>query len=289
MHTRRRITPYLLLFPAVILLILLYAYPFILTIIQSFQRVVLFGGDSYWVGFDNYISILTDQTFYQNLMTTFRYALLTIVLKMIVALILALFLHSDIFGKGLMRFIMLLPWAVPQVAVALVWKWIYDGQYGYLNYYLEKLGLLSERISWLADPDVTMYAVSFVDAWMGWPLITMMLLAGLEAIPESLYEASLIDGANAWRRFTNVTMPGIKNVFLITTTLVSIWTFNSFNVIYVLTQGGPLRTTETLMMRVYNESFQNFNFGVSSALTLIIIVLITFFTFGYIRQLFKED
>lgn len=289
MHTRRRITPYLLLFPAVILLILLYAYPFILTIIQSFQRVVLFGGDSYWVGFDNYISILTDQTFYQNLMTTFRYALLTIVLKMVVALILALFLHSDIFGKGLMRFIMLLPWAVPQVAVALVWKWIYDGQYGYLNYYLEKLGLLSERISWLADPDVTMYAVSFVDAWMGWPLITMMLLAGLEAIPESLYEASLIDGANAWRRFTNVTMPGIKNVFLITTTLVSIWTFNSFNVIYVLTQGGPLRTTETLMMRVYNESFQNFNFGVSSALTLIIIVLITFFTFGYIRQLFKED
>ena len=119
--------------------------------------------------------------------------------------------------------------------------------------------------------------------------IFLLFLAGLEAIPKSLYEASRLDGANQINQFFHITLSEIGPVLLITTTLVSIWTFNSFNVIYVLTQGGPLRQTETLMMRVYNESFQNFNFGVSSALSVLIIILLILFTSLYISQLMKEE
>ncbi len=289
MIEKRDWTPFYFLLPAMILMVLLYAYPLFLTLIQSFQNVQLFGGESSFIGLNNYRQLLKDSNFYHNLSVTVRYSLFTIILKMLGGLLLALSINSDIYGRKIIRFLMLIPWALPQVAVAVVWQWIYNGNYGYLNYYLQQLNLLKSNISWLADMDITLYAVSFVDAWMGWPLVTMMILAGLEAIPKSLYEASRLDGANQINQFFHITLPEIGPVLLITTTLVSIWTFNSFNVIYVLTQGGPLRQTETLMMRVYNESFQNFNFGVSSALSVLIIILLILFTSLYISQLMKEE
>lgn len=289
MIKRQRWTPYALLFPALVLLLILYAYPFILTFIQSFQNVALFGGDSTWVGLDNYKFLLNDANFAKNLNVTLRYTVVTVLLKIVIGFAFALMLNGDLYFKKVLRFLLLIPWAIPQVAVSVVWKWIYDGNYGYLNYFLQQLGLLQDNISWLADPDVTFYAVSFVDAWMGWPLITLMFLSGLETIPKSLYEAAQVDGANRFNRFIHITLSEIRGVFLVVLTLVTIWTFNSFNVIYVLTQGGPLRSTETLMMRVYNESFQNFNFGVSSALTIIILVLLVLFTFFYVRNIIKDE
>lgn len=289
MIEKRDWSPFYFLLPAMVLMVLLYAYPLFLTLIQSFQEVQLFGEESSFIGLDNYRQLLNDSNFYHNLSVTVRYSFFTIILKMVGGLVLALSINSDIYGRKIIRFLMLIPWALPQVAVAVVWQWIYNGHYGYLNYFLQQINLLQTNISWLADMDLTLYAVSFVDAWMGWPLVTMMILAGLEAIPESLYEASRLDGANRINQFFHITLSEIRPVLLITTTLVSIWTFNSFNVIYILTQGGPLRQTETLMMRVYNESFQNFNFGVSSALSVLIILLLVLFTSVYISQLMKEE
>lgn len=285
----KKFTPYLFLLPAWILLIILYAYPYGLTLLQSFQKVNLFGGENSWVHFDNYSYLLSDNNFFKNLNVTVKYSLVTISLKIIVGLLFALMLNADIYAKKFLRFLFLIPWAIPQVAVAVAWKWIYDGKYGYLNQLLTSWEWIPANISWLADPEKTLYAVSLVDAWMGWPLITMMFLSGLEAIPDSLYEAAALDGANRFYRFFHVTLSEMRNVFLIVLTLVTIWTFNSFNVIFVLTQGGPLRSTETLMMRVYNESFQNFNFGVSSALTVIILALLIGFTFYYVYHMIKEE
>ena len=280
-------TAILFVMPALVLLTLLYAYPLILMVVQSFQEVALFGGQSQFVFLDNYHQLLSDSSFYRNLAITFKYSVLTILIKMLGGLLIALALNSDIFAKKTLRFLMLIPWAIPQVAVAMIWKWIYNGQYGYLNYFLEGIASIQSHISWLADTRVTLYAVSFVDAWMGWPLIAMMILAGLEAIPDNLYEASRLDGASRWGQFVHITLPEIRGVLLITFTLVSIWTFNSFNVLYVLTQGGPLRSTETMMMRVYNEAFQNFDFGVSSALSVLIMIMILLPISLYIRQLVK--
>lgn len=289
LEDKRKWTPYYFLLPAMILLVTLYIYPIVLTFFQSFFEVALFGGESIFVGLDNYRQLLASSTFYNNLSTTLIYTVYTVALKMLGGLGLAIMLNSNIYGKKFWRFMMLIPWAIPQVAVSIIWKWIYDGHYGYLNGILQYFDILTENVSWLANTDVTLYMVGIVDAWMGWPMVTMMILAGLESIPHSLYEASRLDGASTWSQFRYITLPGISGVLLITLTLVSIWTFNSFNVIYVLTGGGPLRSTETLMMRVYNESFQNFDFGVSSALSVLIIIFLILFTIAYIRQLFKEE
>ncbi|EPH13279.1 carbohydrate ABC transporter permease [Facklamia hominis] len=277
------------LLPAMILLTILYAYPMFLLLVQSFQKVELFGAQSKFVAFDNYIRLLKDKGIYHNLRITLLYSCVTIAIKMLGGLMIALLINSDIYGKKLARFIMLIPWAIPQVAVSIIWKWIYDTRYGYLNYFLDAVNWVQGNIAWLADKDVTLYAVSIVDAWMGWPLITMMILAGLEAIPKSLYEAGRLDGANTWKQFWHITLPELAPVLTITFTLVSIWTFNSFNVIFVMTQGGPLRSTETLMMRVYNEAFKKFDFGMSSALSVLIILFMLAFISLYIRQLTKED
>lgn len=277
------------LLPAMILLTILYAYPMFLLLVQSFQKVELFGDQSKFVAFDNYIRLLKDKGIYHNLRITLLYSCVTIAIKMLGGLMIALLINSDIYGKKLARFIMLIPWAIPQVAVSIIWKWIYDTRYGYLNYFLDAVNWVQGNIAWLADKDVTLYAVSIVDAWMGWPLITMMILAGLEAIPKSLYEAGRLDGANTWKQFWHITLPELAPVLTITFTLVSIWTFNSFNVIFVMTQGGPLRSTETLMMRVYNEAFKKFDFGMSSALSVLIILFMLAFISLYIRQLTKED
>lgn len=277
------------LLPAMILLTILYAYPMFLLLVQSFQKVELFGAQSKFVAFDNYIRLLKDKGIYHNLRITLLYSCVTIAIKMLGGLMIALLINSDIYGKKLARFIMLIPWAIPQVAVSIIWKWIYDTRYGYLNYFLDAVNWVQGNIAWLADKDVTLYAVSIVDAWMGWPLITMMILAGLEAIPKSLYEAGRLDGANTWKQFWHITLPELAPVLTITFTLVSIWTFNSFNVIFVMTQGGPLRSTETLMMRVYNEAFKKFDFGMSSALSVLIILFMLAFISLYIRQLTKEE
>lgn len=280
---------WLYLTPSILLLILLYGYPILITLFQSFHNVSLFGSESVFIGLDNYRRLFQDPQILNNLRITLHYTIITVGLKLIGGLGFALLLNQDIYLKKIWRFLFLFPWAVPQVAVTVLWLWIYDGNYGYLNYHLVNLNLISEEISWLANTDLALYMVSFVDAWMGWPLITLMFLAGLEAIPNSLYEAADIDGANQFQKFIHITLPSIRPLALITTILTTIWTFNSFNVIYVLTQGGPLRTTETLVMRIYIESFSNFDFGYSATITILIIVLLTIVTSQYVRLIFKED
>lgn len=280
---------WLYLAPSILLLVLLYGYPILLTLFQSFHNVSLFGSDSVFIGLDNYRRLFRDPQIFNNLKITSHYTIVTVGLKLIGGLVFALLLNQDIYFKKFWRFLFLFPWAVPQVAVAVLWRWIYDGNYGYLNYLLLNLNLINEEISWLADTDFALYMVSLVDAWMGWPLITLIFLAGLEAIPNSLYEAAKIDGATRFQNFIHITLPSIRPLALIITILTTIWTFNSFNVIYVLTQGGPLRTTETLVMRIYIESFSNFDFGYSAAITTLIIVLLTIVTLQYVRMIFKED
>lgn len=280
---------WLSLAPAILLLGLLYGYPILLTLVQSFQQVSLFGSESVFVGLDNYIRLFRDPQILNNLMITIHYTIITVVLKLVGGLGFAILLNQDIYFKKLWRFIFLLPWAMPQVAVAVLWQWIYDGNYGYLNFLLMSFNLIQEEVAWLADPNLTIYMVSIVDAWMGWPLVTLMFLSGLKSIPNSLYEAASIDGASRLQKFFHITLPSIRPITYIIATLVTIWTFNSFNVIYVLTQGGPLRSTETLMMRIYIESFSNFDFGYSSAISMVVIILLSILTFQYIRLIFKED
>lgn len=285
---KSKMLPYLLLLPCFLVVIILYGYPMVLTFINSFNKVNLLTGSSDFIGLANYKYIFNDPQFYKSLSVTVKYTVITVFLKIFLGFLLAYLLSSNIFAKKQFRFLVLIPWAIPQVAVSTLWKWILDGRYGYINYFFMKLGITKSPILFLSDPNIALYCAAFVDAWLGISFVSMMFLAALEQIPTSLYEAAEIDGANKRRQFFDITLPGIRQTFVTILILVTIWTFNSFNVIYVLTQGGPMRSTETLIIKIYQEAFSRFNIGASSALTMIVVVILSLMTFIYSRRLLNE-
>ena len=279
----RNYTPYFLILPVVVFMLALYAYPIFLVFVESFHKTSIIAGSSEFVGLDNFRKIISDGSFSTTLGLTFKYTALTVFLKMFLGFVMALFLYSDIYFKKTLRFLSLIPWAIPQVAVSIVWKWILDGNYGYLNYYLIKFGIIEKNIAWLSSQKLAFFCAAFVDTWLGISLVSMIFLAALNSIDKSLYESSMMDGANVFQRFLYVTVPGVKTVFLITLTLVTIWTFNSFNVIFVLTQGGPMRSTETLIIRIYQEAFSKFDLGTSSALSVVVFLILIAFSAIYFK------
>lgn len=286
---KKKLSPYGLIIPVVIFMIIVYGYPLLLTFKYSFQEVSLIGSENNFVGFRNYIRVLTDEKFYNTLILTFKWAVLTIAIKIVIGFIMALLLNGELYFKKALRFLVLIPWAIPQVVVAILWTWILDGQYGYLNYYLKKFGLVEEAIRWLSDPNLALISTSIVDAWIGIPLITMIFLSGLSSIPDSLYEAAKVDGANIFQRFRYITLKAMKKVFLIALTLTTIWTFNSFNVIYVLTGGGPMDATETMMIKIYHEAFGKYNLGMSSTLSIIVFIILTILSILYWKQINRDE
>lgn len=286
---KKKLTPYLLIAPVVIFMLLVYGYPLFLTVKYSFFDVSLIGDNDTFVGLKNYISTLTDKEFYGTFWLTAKWTVLTVALKMGIGFFIAMILNSKIYIQKAYRFLVLIPWAIPQVVVSIIWTWILDGRYGYLNYYLQKIGLIQEPLSWLTETNLAFISTSFVDAWIGIPLVAMMFLAGLSGISESLYEAAQVDGANVLQRFFNVTIPSMKKVILISFTLTTIWTFNSFNIIYVLTGGGPIGATETMMIKIYSEAFGKYNLGISSTLSILVFITLTIMSIFYWKQLEKED
>ena len=281
--------PYTLLLPSLILIVALYGYPILLTFWQSFNEVNLLTSTTEFIGLNNYKDIFRDHSFYATLGITVKYTFITVLLKIFLGFGFAYILSRKIFLKKQFRFLVLIPWAIPQVAVSTLWSWILNGEYGYLNYYLMDIGLISEPLRFLSDPNLAFYCASFVDAWIGISLVSMMFLSGLEAIPRSLYEAAEVDGAGYFKQFIDITIPGIKKLFMTVLILVTIWTFNSFNVIYVLTKGGPMRATETLIIRIYQEAFSRFDLGMSSTLTVITVVILSIMTVIYVRGLNSDE
>lgn len=286
---KKRFTPYALIAPVCIFMVLVYGYPLFLTLKYSFQEVSLIGAENTFVGLANYKEALTNPKYYHALTLTFKWTVLTVALKIGVGFILALLLQGRLYFKRILRFLMLIPWAIPQVVVAILWSWILDGQYGYLNYYLQKFSLIDSGIAWLTKPDLAFISTSVVDAWIGIPLITMIFLAGFHGIPESLYEAAKIDGANRLQQFFYVTLPSMKRVIWIALLLTTIWTFNSFNVIYVLTSGGPMGATETMMIRIYKEIFGKYDLGMGATMAVTVFLILTLLSLIYWRQLEKGE
>lgn len=286
---KKKLSLYGLILPVIIFMIIVYGYPLLLTFKYSFQEVSLIGSENIFVGFRNYIRVLTDEKFYNTLILTFKWAVFTIAIKIVIGFIMALLLNGELYLKKALRFLALIPWAIPQVVVAILWTWILDGQYGYLNYYLQKFGVIEEVIRWLSDPNLALISTSIVDAWIGIPLITMIFLSGLSSIPDSLYEAAKVDGANIFQRFRYITLLTMKKVVLISLTLTTIWTFNSFNVIYVLTGGGPMDATETMMIKIYHEAFGKYNLGMSSTLSVIVFIILIILSILYWKQINRDE
>jgi multiple sugar transport system permease protein len=277
---RRHAFPYLLILPTLACMSIVLVYPTIRVVVMSFLRVDLLdpARSGVWVGLRNYVTILSRPDFWNALRITLIYAAGTLVGAYLFGLGTALMLNQRFVGRGLARVLVLLPWAIPFVAAAISFTWIYDAEYGVLNFLLLRSGLIAERVRWLTNPAVALRALILVSVWLQYPFVTMMMLAGLQTVSKDLYEAASIDGAGAWQRFWSVTLPGLSSVRSVVILLVTIWAFKQFTIVYTMTGGGPVRSTETLVIQTYRQAFTFYNMGLASTLgtiTLLIVMLLT--------------
>lgn len=261
---------YMLIFPSAIVFLIVSIYPLLTGIMLSFQNSSLYKGDEKkFVGLKNIITILTsDAEFRSDLLFTVIYTIGIVVIAYITGLVFSLLLNTDVPCRTLFRVLILIPWVISPAVSSMSWSWLLSDQYGFFNNFLKSIGVIDKSILFLADKTLAKIMVIIIGAWRNFPFITVSLLAGLQGISKDYYEAADIDGANKFQRFRYVTFPHLKNVSIITITLVSIWTFNNFDNIYILsdlkhikTKGWPrvidLGKNERYLF-VMNESYKDY-------------------------------
>lgn len=286
---KKRYIPYLFLLPSALFMILVFLYPLYLTFKYSFQNISMLDSQSQFVGLNNFIDLFTSIDFTKTVIRTLKWTISSVSIKLSVGLILALLLNKKIRGIKIYRVLLLVSWSMPQTVSAIIWQWIYDGNYGYLNYFLKKFGIISQNLSWLGERKLAFIATVINDAWAGIPFMAFTLLAGLQSIPKSLYEAAEVDGANRIEKLFFITFPQLKSIILIVSTLSFIWTFNSFNIIWILTKGGPIDATETLIIKIYRQAFGKFNIGLSSAMAVIVFLILITLSIIYWKIAVKDE
>jgi ABC-type sugar transport system permease subunit len=273
--------------PAIIVLLTVLAYPIVASFVLSFQRIRFAGqGLTYeFNGLNNYAELLKNQLFRESLFRSIYFTLVEVLAVTILALLVALMLNHPLGRHAFFRVVLLVPWALAPVANAVLWKWIYNANYGILNTILLGLGLVDQNIIWLGSPWLALNMILLADVWKAVPFIALLLLAGLQNIPTYLYKAARLDGANTWQQFVHVTLPGIKTSLVISIVLQSIWALKVFDLIYVLTHGSPADSTVLLNYLSWRETFSNLDIGYGAAIANVLFVLMFLLALSYIRAL----
>jgi len=279
------ILPYVLLSPAVLATVIVVFYPMVQAVITSLYNNILWKPRAVkFIGLDNYIAIWNDPVFWASLGRTAIWIGLTVPLQLLLGLVTALLLNQTFRWRSLARSLILIPWALPSVVIGLMWSWIYNPQVGLLNDLMLRLGLLQTAVPWLANPGTSLYAIIAALVWQGFPFFAIMILAGLQTIPHSLYEAAEIDGATDWEQFWHITLPALKSVLVTAVMLRIIWVANSIDVIYVMTGGGPGYATHTLPLYALKRTYASMDFGYGSALAVSFSLLLLGAIYMYLRR-----
>lgn len=271
--------PAVFLVPAAVTLAAVTLYPILYVLWLSLQRHSLIAGPSRFVGIDNFARLFSDARFWNALGNTVYFTALSVVVELMFGLAIALLLARAFVGQGALRAIVLLPWAIPTVVAARMWEWMYNGDFGVINY------LLGTDINWLGNPVWAIHAAIAMDVWKSTPFVALLLLAGRMTIAPELYQAARLDGAGSWALFRHVTLPLLRPLIFIVLIFRTIDAFRVFDAIYVLTGGGPANTTETLSIYTYKVLFQGLEFGYGSALAAAVFVCVAAITAVYVRLL----
>ena len=281
--------PYVLLSPAVLATLALVFVPMLQAVFTSLQHNILWKPrDVRFIGLDNYLAIAQDPVAWSSLGRTLLWIGLTVPLQLALGLATALLLNQQFRWRGLARSLILIPWALPSVVIALMWAWMYQPQVGLFNDLLLRLGLVSSAVPWLAQPGTALYAIIVALVWQGFPFFAIMILAGLQTIPASLYEAAAVDGATPWQQFREVTLPGLKGVLVTAVMLRLIWVANSIDVILVMTGGGPGYATHTLPLYAFKRTYGSMDFGYGTALACTFSLLLLGLIVLYLRRANKD-
>ena len=283
---RREWTAYLMNAPGLILFAVFTVYAVYWSIVLSFQDYDPLTSTGTYVGLDNYRSVVTDPDFHEALGHTVYFTLGSVPVTMAIALGLALLLNAQIRGLGLFRTAFYLPVITPLVVAAIIWKWVYNADYGLANYYLLQLGAINEPLLWLSDRDLAMPAVILMNIWKGVGFNMVVYLAGLQAIPQELYEAAEVDGAGRWSRFRRITFPLLIPTTFFLLIINTIGAMKAFTQIFIMTNGGPPGpggATTTVVYKIWFEAFRNFNIGYASAMAYVMFVLLFVVSFLQFR------
>jgi len=274
-RAREQRTGWMLLIPALIFLLLVFAYPILRAFwLSLFTQNLGTQLKLVFSGLDNYGRMINDGRFWQSLWNTSVFTTTSVLLELIIGMGVALILNQSFRGRGVVRTIALLPWALPTALMGLAWAWIFNDQYGIVNDILLRLGLIETGISWLGDPTLAMIAVVLADVWKTTPFIALLLLAGLQSISSDLYEAHSIDGATAWQSFWKITVPLLLPQIVIALLFRFAQAFGIFDLIQVMTGGGPAGATETVSLYIYGTVMRYLDFGYGAALVVVTFLLL---------------
>ena len=289
MVKKKTFWPYLLVAPAVLVILCVVFFPVVNAIMMSFQSYDLRRPNEIgFIGLTNYVNLFQDELFWKGLWKTILWVVFGVGFQFLFGFILALLLNMNFKGRGVVRAVSLIPWVTPGILIGLMWRWMYDGNYGVINDLLMKIGLIDSPIGFLSQTTTAFPSVIVTIVWQGIPFFALMILAGLQGVPAELYEAADIDGGNAIQKLFYVTIPSIKNTIFVTTLLRIIWVANSVDVIFNMTSGGPAYATQTLSVYVFNKG-NALDLGYSSALAIIHCIVLALVAVPYMIAKFKEE
>ncbi|MBX3015669.1 MAG: sugar ABC transporter permease [Caldilineaceae bacterium] len=265
----------LLLSPTLLILLIFLIIPIGYAVTMSFQQIELtISPERSWTGFDNYVDVITERAVRESVGRTFFFAALTIVISVLLALLMALLLNEQFRGRGPVRVLVMLPWAVAPVVGGVLWRYIFQSNYGLANALLYQLGLIQHYTVWLDKPLLALIIAALATAWKSIPFLTLIILAALQSIPESLFRAARMDGAGLWARFRFVTLPHLRNILIFAVVLQIIVSLQTFDLIFTLTRGGPGQGTVVLSFLVFLNAFERLSIGRASALAVLLALLI---------------
>ncbi len=273
--------------PAAIFMFALVIYPMLYGMFISTQKTNLID-DWNFVGAKYYLQLISDSEFYETLSTTTLFAACVVIGNMVLGLLLAVIVNQKIPLVNFFKVILMLPWLFPEVVVGLIWKWIFSPLFGLLNHFLFTFDLIETETDVLGRETTAFIGVVFVCIWKGYPIVMLMMMAGMKNIPQERYEAAAIDGANKWQQFRHITLPGLKPVILVAVILETAWWFKHFTIIWLMTGGGPAGRTELVSLEIYLQAFTNFNFGRAAAESVIILLILMLVSLLYARAL-RDD
>jgi multiple sugar transport system permease protein len=279
--------PYVL--PAVLVILAVMSYPFFYCIYLSFQATPSYTTETHFTGVTNYATILRDAVFTSSLLTTVIWTVSSTVADILLGMGAALLINQITWFRGPIRAALMMPYIVGYVIASYAWLWLYQGEYGLINQILTGWGLITQPISLLSSLTWALPAVILVNIWKTAPFAMIMLLAGLQSIPEQTVMAAELDGASGWRVFWEVKLPYLRRVLVITSVVLTLQNFNTFTIPYIMTSGGPLNHTEIVSNYIYNTAFTNLDFGGAAAASVIVMILLMVFAVFYVGSLARKE
>lgn len=284
-----QLTPYAFLAPALLVTAAVILFPVVQTGWMSLHDFVLFRPNNVpFIGFGNFVRAFKDPVFWISLWNSVLWIGLVIAFQFLLGLATALLLNQSFWWRSVARALVVIPWALPSVIIGLMWTWMYDFNLGVINDILLRTGIIEAPVAWLARLDTTLYSVILALVWQGFPFFAIVILAGLQTVPQDLYEAAEMDGATPFQKLRFVTLPSIREVIATALLLRTIWVANSLDVILVMTGGGPGYATHTLPLYAFLKAYSAMEFGYGAALALILTALLLFVVYAYVRRAARD-